>query len=315
MVFFVLSGFVLTLPFLDRRSSWRAYYPARIVRLGVPAWASLVLAVLLVVTVYRDTGSTGSWWLDAHVGLDPWASLRDAALVAGVSEINSPLWSLQWEMIFSLALPVYVYGCTRARTRRAAVAASLMLLGVVAIGEVLTVGALRYLPLFALGALMAVHRPELAKLAARIGDRSTTWAALAVVVGLSLTLEWLLRGIPGLPVAVLGVGRLSAAVGACGAVFLALHSPGLRSFLSTGRMHWLGRRSFSLYLVHEPIVVALAFIIGWEKLGLLAVVAIPLSLAAAEAFYIAVERPSHRLARVVGLRAAPRPAAEVRGSA
>ena len=37
-VFFVLSGFVLTLPSTRRAENWVAYYPARLLRLYLPVW-------------------------------------------------------------------------------------------------------------------------------------------------------------------------------------------------------------------------------------------------------------------------------------
>jgi peptidoglycan/LPS O-acetylase OafA/YrhL len=43
-VFFVLSGFVLTLPFLSGRPIWPAYYARRLIRLFLPVWASILLA-------------------------------------------------------------------------------------------------------------------------------------------------------------------------------------------------------------------------------------------------------------------------------
>ncbi len=61
----------------------------------------------------------------------------------------------------------------------------------------------------------------------------------------------------------------------------------------------VGSRSFSLCLVHEPLVVALAFAMGGKpSLRLLLLAAIPLIVLVTEGFYRLVKRPSHRLARM-----------------
>ena len=59
----------------------------------------------------------------------------------------------------------------------------------------------------------------------------------------------------------------------------------------------MGIRSFSLYLVHEPIAVASGSL--WSGLPVLAHLALvlPDALLVAHGFHRAVERPAHRLAR------------------
>lgn len=47
LIFFVLSGFVLALPATLKAVRWRVYYVKRLVRLYVPVWGSLVVAVVL----------------------------------------------------------------------------------------------------------------------------------------------------------------------------------------------------------------------------------------------------------------------------
>src|SRR6478672_4372173 len=58
-VFFVLSGFVLILPFTrgDKATRWTTYYAKRLLRLYLPAWAALAVAVALVVTIPRTVSS------------------------------------------------------------------------------------------------------------------------------------------------------------------------------------------------------------------------------------------------------------------
>jgi peptidoglycan/LPS O-acetylase OafA/YrhL len=69
----------------------------------------------------------------------------------------------------------------------------------------------------------------------------------------------------------------------------------LAGVLRSRPFRWLGMISFSLYLVHEPIVVALAFLTHGSKWGTVA--AFALSIVAGYLFWRSVERPTHALAR------------------
>lgn len=104
--FFILSGFVLTLPLLRAaQPNWGAYYPKRIVRIYLPVWASIVFALLMAWALPRAASGGFSSWLNLHD--EPPNVLSDVVLLGGAGQLNSPLWSLQWEMTFSLLLPLY----------------------------------------------------------------------------------------------------------------------------------------------------------------------------------------------------------------
>jgi peptidoglycan/LPS O-acetylase OafA/YrhL len=85
--------------------------------------------------------------------------------------------------------------------------------------------------------------------------------------------------------------------GAAAAVLCPLLYGSVAHHLQRRPVQWLGSRSFSLYLVHHPIVVACASALHRPGLVVLLVTAVPVSFLAAEAFFRAVERPAHRVAR------------------
>jgi peptidoglycan/LPS O-acetylase OafA/YrhL len=90
-------------------------------------------------------------------------------------------------------------------------------------------------------------------------------------------------------------------LGASLALWLALNSLMVERLLESKAGQWLGTRSYSLYLVHEPIVVTIAFALGGrpELVAFLALV-LPASLIAAELFWRYVENPSIKAARWLG---------------
>jgi peptidoglycan/LPS O-acetylase OafA/YrhL len=312
LLFFVLSGLVLTLPVLRgwSRADWRTYYPRRLARLYIPVWVSLVLALLLVLLVPRDVTSASAW-LAAHPQPTGRSLAFDTTLLFGSSNLNSPLWSLRWEIWFSLLLPLLITLAVAARVRRwwpVAVAtlavvsglASLPVVGDVVPGAFLTQGLLVYLPVFGIGVVLALAGDRVHALTVRLDGSARprlAWAATGIggiVAALSPTYVDIEGSSAGTVVL-----RAVSLLGVTALVFLALGRPGR---LGAGPVQWLGSRSFSLYLVHEPLVVAVALLAGSSMAlwGLLGLPMLALVLVAAEVFHRFVERPSHRFARSLG---------------
>lgn len=66
MVFFVLSGYALSLASYRTPASWLAYYPSRLVRLYVPVALSLVVALALLAVFPREKSKGMSGWAKMH---------------------------------------------------------------------------------------------------------------------------------------------------------------------------------------------------------------------------------------------------------
>lgn len=313
-IFFVLSGFVLALPAtratrgsgLDLRS----YYPRRLVRLYLPVWGAVAFAgiTLLLVTRHRVAGAT--WWInDLNRGAPGLGGfLRDVLLVDKPGATNVVLWSLKWEVAFSLLLPAYIlFGRV---LRRAWPVKLALIFALIIVGARRDIGALTYLPMFALGTMMAFELGGLERIGAAIERRrhsGFSWGLLTAASAVLLSSYWLVFAVAS---SWSGVARLVAAsralavLGACLALFVALQWPAARGVLERPMSQWVGVRSFSLYLVHEPVIVSVALALGAGTLdlALLSVVAVPLVLVATAGFYHVVERPSHALSQFVGRR-------------
>ena len=308
LVFFVLSGFVLTLPLLVRPLTARstvAYYGRRAVRLYLPVWGALLFALALALAVPRDPSVGG--WLGSHLPPTAHALRQDAVLLFGTSNLDSPLWSLTWEVWFSLLLPLLFVLIRLTRAQRWWWAAIPLLIGLSTLARFdavraslpaswLTADMLEYLPVFGIGMLLAFQRDRIRAAAARI----RVWSPI-VVAALVLTVSPTLVAPPGWG-GRQAVGYVLSLVGVTVIVALAFAGP-LRRPLEARPVQWAGRRSFSIYLVHEPIIVATALVVGvsgwWPWLGI-AVLLVPVVLLIAHWVYDAVERPSIGLSRRVG---------------
>jgi peptidoglycan/LPS O-acetylase OafA/YrhL len=307
LVFFVLSGLVVSIPALSESFNWLRYYPSRLLRLYLPVIAAVLFAVALIVLVPRLPGAiTPDSWLANRVAssISLGQVIEESSLLPQTYTIVNVLWSLRWEVMFSVLLPVFVVVGLATKRHRTLAAVLSIALGVV--GRVLDVDALVYLPTFFLGTMIAVNLRELRAWAARVSarGRGLVWAALAGASAVLLVASWLAR-----PFAPAG-SSLSAALwglagaGAAGLIIVAIGSPLAERMLSARFPRWLGRISFSLYLVHVPVLASVAFVLGDENWPLVAGIAIPASFAIAWLFHVAVETPSHRLARRAGTRVA-----------
>jgi peptidoglycan/LPS O-acetylase OafA/YrhL len=297
-LFFILSGLVLGLGVRSRAFSWLSYFPSRIVRLYLPVIGAVALGALVMAFTPNADHTDSQWVRERPLDYEITGMLTDATLVGGTSSSITPLWSLQWEVLFSLLLPLYVYLARRLSARvQLPVFIALAMLGAWA-----GVGALKFLPMFGIGVALASSWDTISAGIARIPRMTSAVIFPVAIVAAVLmatsywTVQWWMPADVAvyvtLPVVLVGISII---------IVLSAQMPMLSRLLSSRPMRFLGLISFSLYLVHEPIVIAVSKAI--DRPTLAAVVAMPIAIAVSILFYRIVERPSHRLSRRVRDRA------------
>lgn len=170
-LFFVLSGFVLTLPFdREARPGWLSYYPKRLVRLYLPIVASVLLALATIALVPRVVSPEQTWWVNAHLRrVSVGEALRDMFVLLGTGRFNSVLWSLRYEVIFSLLLPVYLL--VGRLTRKWWVAGVAGMVALSCLGSLTQDDLLLFLPMFGVGVYIGLARHEIDAWARRTSSR------------------------------------------------------------------------------------------------------------------------------------------------
>ncbi|MBE9605334.1 acyltransferase [Acetobacteraceae bacterium H6797] len=307
--FFVLSGFVLTRALAAQEDKhpgsvlslpgWGHYAAQRAVRLGLPVLASLLLSALLQAAFWRAPLPEGAPHIVVGAAWsEMWSlsALAQQALLLSSGDgfqLNPVLWSLVHEWRIALLLPFALLF----RGRLALLlAVSLIGAGIarmagmpegqVSLGENLGetfAASAGFLPAFAAGAALALW-----KAAPRLDHGQNLAAGIAVLVMMAAASDY---------------GVIAASVLL---IMMAQRGGAFAAWLRQPALLWLGRVSFSLYLVHMPVLLALTHLLRDADLPyLVAALAIPLSLPVAAAMNRFVEQPAHRLAR--GLRA-PAPA-------
>lgn len=303
LLFFVLSGFVLTRSMLEPQRDrtlgerWVPYYAKRLLRLYLPVWCAVGYAWLLAALI--ENPHTGSAWLayrHAHGG-DLASVVQDVGLLGNPGALISPLWSLRWEVLFSLLLPLFVLAV---RWRPLAIPLLVASFWAIDAEPHFGIRAMSYLPMFLIGAVVAANLDVVRK----IGDvierapfASLSWCLLVGVAALPVYSRW----VPGYaPRHWMALTTAASVV----LVVAALESSLAHRILTRPWLLWLGAVSFSLYLLHEPTLVAVSLLVGPGHTALSVPLALVAAIGVAAAFYHLVERRLHRVAKHAGDRVA-----------
>lgn len=297
-LFFVLSGFVLTKASMRPGFSWSAYYPSRLVRLYGPVLLAIVFAWLTYVLIPHvvEPGDAPSI-AGLPTGYALGDILRDATLLGGTSTSIGVLWSLQWEVVFSLALPAYLV-----LVRRFALPATIIAVVACLVGWTMSDQVMSFLPMFFFGALVAQYWSQIChafRFLRRGGWASHLAGAAFVVLAVCAMTSFFLIGtwVSSSGMSVRAVTLPLVMAGIVLLIITGVNWPPLSWALSTRLLVFLGTISFSLYLVHRPIMIAAAFMFGVGAIP--AVLTVAASIASAIVFYFAAERPIHRFSRKI----------------
>jgi peptidoglycan/LPS O-acetylase OafA/YrhL len=303
-LFFVLSGFVLTLPYVGtraRRMDYTDFAIRRVMRLYPAYWIAVVIALLARFAIsdnlhtFALTEWTATYW---SVPLTASEVLRTFSMVVPFDSgaLNTVFWSLLVEMQVSLLLPFFIAVLATASGVRSAlvILASSIVIGL----TIAQSSALQFLPLFVLGTVLAKHQASLLRVLAKLSRKSFLVLLLLSLVGMEARLyAWRYPELPPQYLAGAGAGLL---------IMLVLSR--LRQFrlLVNPFTHLLGTASYSLYLLHIPVILLLVPLIYAYTGSILvcAMCGLVISLILAQVVYKLIEMPCHESGRKLARRAA-----------
>jgi peptidoglycan/LPS O-acetylase OafA/YrhL len=313
VLFFILSGFVLALPFYSRPVSYLAFAVRRVFRICVPYWAAVVFAVVASEAVgHREIPALSSWFNGLWHGPLTYQLVLAHLLLLGSfpSNVLDPvLWSLVYEMRISLVFPILMAFLLKYGWRGALpAAAAMVLIGFVVERASLRLGhpndfgdSLRYVPMFMAGALLCGAR---GRIIAWFGGRRALFRLGCFLLAiLAYTFPFWSSPMPGsrsLHFKLFLIEDYVTALGASGFLLFALTSVAARRTLTSAPVRWLGRISYSLYLFHAIVLLAMLNLL-FGRIPLWAIFALTLcaALLLATLSYRLLERPSitlgHRL--------------------
>jgi peptidoglycan/LPS O-acetylase OafA/YrhL len=328
IMFFVLSGYVLSIPFLcNERLPYSGYLIKRICRIYLPfACAVLVAATLHHFCAPLADGQGSSWFRKAWPSQPTTISLilRHLAMT-GVDDdmwLDGVMWTLVYELRISILFPLLVLLGKKPRFALAltvilyvaAVAASMATGNAYALQSAEDIPGtfllmLRFMSFFIIGTTLARHNAAIKAWLDRLPRGA--WLGLLLLSLFLFTVppeihnERLKNMLPmfnsldGIKFAI--EFMLGIASG-----FLIISARNVKSFsnlLTAPPFLWLGKVSYSLYLTHIPIAYFIfRALLGKINFVYITALAVAASLIGAEIFYLLVERPAMRLGRALAKR-------------
>jgi len=293
MLFFALSGFVLSLPFTGEDSSIQpiGFLIRRIARLYPAYWAALILALALRSLVLGHGPLLGvSPWADSLWSdpVSPSTLVKHFLMIApGIDThaIDPVIWSLVIEMKVSIVFPLILVLVRN--TARPGIA---LLVMTASLSASAYLRSLDVLPIFLGASYLAKYRLPL-----------ETWITGLPLVGKTCLFASgvFLYGTSSF----LGKGSLRTILangfGACLLLLMFLAWKPLAKFASSRPVHFLGRVSYSFYLVHLPILLLVYALLlpAVKSMAVCALVSLLCSLLVAEAMYRVIESPAQDLGR------------------
>jgi peptidoglycan/LPS O-acetylase OafA/YrhL len=229
--FFLLSGFVLCRSFLNRRPSLQQYTDSRIRRLA-PMYL-VALAIILALPGRTELG----------------VALANVAMIqslVGVTSINYPSWSIPFELFFPVVMLFAIPHLAMARTGILLTAFfATLLVGMTStylMVRLYDLPGLRAASGLGLGGLLYLVRERF-----EIPERYLRWLSPPLWTGFVIVVILICTPVP---LAILAFYPL--------AILAVVGGAARKSLFSSSVFQELGRLSYSVYLLHIPVLVAAA---------------------------------------------------------
>jgi len=307
-LFFAISGFCLYYPYTGGRGpNWQTFYYRRVRRLMPPYYAAIAVIVVLPMVIQPVVAKLG-------LQADPvsWANGRQVLVHLLCLQtlwhdtyynLDGPLWSLGIEWQFYFVFPVAVWLVAKLGWR------ALVLFSIVALGyragvasnfpssaqwtfDIADLFPSRWVE-FVLGMIVAI---AIRRSRSSRGSRAHEVLDLTGIVSLYFAASFFLYG-PLNQYPYPAKDLLNAFFWSPILLFACREDTLVSKVFSSKVLIWLGVRSYSLYLIHLPILFSIGDLIGHDHLGepatLLAMfgLGVPLSLACTAVFFHVFERP------------------------
>lgn len=320
ILFFVLSGFVLSnRALVGKPQGHGAFLVGRFVRIGGP-YLVVTAVCMLAVSLLSAWGFSASPRMPWAMSFDWPLVLQHVLMVSNFNSMafNDVTWTLTHELRFALLFPVFLMAI---RTRVPMVLLGALLLLSIASGASLAwwgdasqgyrtayVYTAHYLIMFALGGLLFRHmglvtahwlalpaaRRKLIMLAAAL-----IYAYARLVYMVPQQLHW-----AGLAVFNRILSEDMVALASCVLMLAAMTERSWQAWLHAPALQYLGRVSFSLYLVHLPVMKFWFTVMPSDSPMLALLGSVPSVLLLTHVFHRFIEEPAQRLARDWGARVA-----------
>jgi len=313
ILFFVLSGFVLSIPFNDggQNFDYKAYFVKRLIRLYIPYIVSIFLSMLLRVILYHPLNiHISDWFISMWTKPVGAQQLTDIVLLKSDAEFQnvvSTLWSLVIEIKLSLIFPLILFFYRRLNFVWSIVA----LLGIILVYQLLVKAGLLekygksfetfyYLSFFIMGAFLNFFKEYFLK---TINGFPAAAIIFTTIIALVLsTCKWNTWWLPERSQGFLVMIADHLIAGAAMIWILLFLSNYYKRIVESAPLKWLGKISFSLYIIHPICLLVAVYALRVLPVPVMILAGFILSFVFASVYYKLVERPSLVFAKKIAAR-------------
>jgi peptidoglycan/LPS O-acetylase OafA/YrhL len=313
ILFFILSGFVLSLPFFrEPRPQYGGFVVRRICRIYLP-YVALIACTILVrtfVTIKKIPGLSD--WFNDYCG-DPFSlktAIEHLFLIGNIHVMvyNNPVWSLVHEMRISLIFPLLFLFVLRVKPIFS-ILACLLLTGVALLNEIFgwetskgwQTGyfyTLQMISFFIVGILLARYNNPAVRWYGSLKKEKKIILLIVSCILFRYSMElWLANIKLGL------LWDYGSVIGACGLMVMARGSMKASTLLRKPGFKFFGNISYSMYLNHSTMLYLTIFLLH-DYLPLLVI--LPVYIASVIVFsfvtWKTIELPSIALGRILSNR-------------
>ena len=305
MLFFVLSGFVLALPAVDGHpQGYLKFLIRRIFRIYIPYLCAIAIAV------------PGAYFLQGHARsgdpLEPiWSRpltlqlIWQHVLFIGTYDngrIDMPIWSLIYEMRISILFPLICAFALKLKAKLLWTVAAFLTTLSAALAhnfprESELTDTFHFTALFLIGIYIASEKGSIGAWLNQLGQGARVLiATLSVVVYEVASLE--IRSLATRHGSLEYFAQFATALGAGGLILFSLNSPAWKRVLEWPPIQWLGRVSYSIYLLHFIVIAYFVHLMfGRVALSTILLLAIAMTLVISGVFYELIEVPAVEMGR------------------
>lgn len=323
LLFFVLSGFVLSLPYWRnmKNQNYTAYLIKRFCRIYIPFIVVMLISVALVnllhgyrnlevigtdvSNAYLNRWSEGSTWLDI-------ISFIFMINLDNINNVNGVVWTLYHEIRISLLLPLFFIIMSKFKF----IKSFIIVMGINFVAFVVMIFCAKtftddslkfifydfsqtfyYCCFFLAGSFLAKNIDKFSFIKEK--NRFVRMMFLVVSI-LLLNPNWISYS---LNIKNMYIENFIALLGILGIFIITIYSQTVENFLNKKSLLWLGKVSFSLYMIHIPLIMLCTTFLT-EYISLLGsfIVGIILSLVLSELCYRYLEEPSMKLGKKLSKR-------------
>lgn len=303
--FFILSGFVLSLPFYGERSTpYSSYAFKRICRIYLPYVAAILIAMVVSISFSKGNFVGASDWLNGLFNQGfTWSSLFQHLFLIGLFDYkayNSVVWSLIHEMRISLIFPFIMYFVVNRLSWKMTLLVAVVLSVVgsalnakFSTPETVTIHyyiTIHYMAMFIVGALLAKHRHYWIEWFQNI-QKSLRIACLLIGVLAYTYSYWFFPGITQIHLRLIDNWVIS--LGAVLFIMFSLTSRSVTQLLSRSVVLFVGKTSFSIYLYHLIVLyLFMQLFYGVIPLWVIFVLTLSVTLLISKLAYSQIELPA-----------------------